>query len=56
MGDSKYGGSVYWDKKRAVAVRDGSIKVSVKNSKSNRYLISGIFLCFIIVRVITSFF
>lgn len=33
LGDSKYGGSVFWDKKRDVAVRDGSIKVSAKKSK-----------------------
>ncbi|EOL45094.1 hypothetical protein [Enterococcus caccae] len=56
LGDSKYGGSVYWDKKRDVAVRDGSSKVSAKKSKSNKYLIVGLFVCLIIVRVITSFF
>lgn len=56
LGDSKYGGSVFWDKKRDVVVRDGSIKVSAKKSKLNMYLIVGIFVCLIIVRVITSFF
>ncbi|MDT1957752.1 hypothetical protein MX629_04890 [Carnobacterium divergens] len=56
LGDSKYGGSVFWDKKRDVAVRDRSIKVSAKKSKLNMYLIVGIFVCLIIVRVITSFF
>lgn len=56
LGDSKYGGSVFWDKKRDVAVRDGSIKVSAKKSKLNMYLIVGIFVCLVIVRVITSFF
>ncbi|MDF0478921.1 hypothetical protein OL233_01360 [Vagococcus sp. PNs007] len=56
LGDSKYGGSVYWDKKRDVAVRDGSIKVSAKKSKSNKYLIGGLFVCLIIIRVIPLFF
>lgn len=56
LGDSKYGGSVYWDKKRDVAVRDGSIKIAAKKSKTNNYLIGGIFICLTMVRVITLIF
>lgn len=56
LGDSKYGGSVYWDKKKQTAVRNDNTKVSASRSRLGIFSAVTIFICFIILRIIVSFF
>lgn len=56
LGDSKYGGSVYWDKKNEIIVRNEKSKSSAKNSQLNIVLFTVTFLILIILRYFSTFF
>ncbi|EKJ3581578.1 TPA: hypothetical protein ACN1ND_000274 [Enterococcus faecalis] len=53
LGNSKSGGSVYWDKKREVPVKN---QRQQKNSKNSVYKFTGMFILLIMFRIIVSYF
>lgn len=56
LGDSKYGGNVYWDKKRNIVVRSKHSKNSAKKNQFNVYYLFSTFIILILFRIISFLF